>query len=244
MSEGTSGNSAQKQPPAEGFWAKQGVYVGIGGIFAAILIAIFSLWQAAEISKVSEVAGDVKSIGGDVRATNTRIDQIFPLITQQANDIGSIKGDLRAATDKITAAAARSEELSSRLTGIVDKQDAQVASVQEIKGSVTKLVDAVTEQRGELTKIEDKIGTPTRPFPQKKTELLDDSYVFSSAAVAKALADYLGAKGVATVNFDNPETFTAFAKLAAEKPGTFKDMFLVTKDAAAARALQQLIGGK
>jgi hypothetical protein len=246
---------APQEPPAEGFGAKQGFYVGIGGIAAAILIGIFSFWQAAEISKVSDV-------GADVRAITPRIDQTYSTLLGQANDIGSIKGDLRAATDKITAAADRSAELSNRLTSIVDKQaalvekqaalvekqDAQIASMQEIKGSVAKLVDAVASQQGELIKIEDKIGTPIRPFPQKKTELLGEGYVFSSAEHAKILASQqneLGIKGVATVDFGNPETFQKLGAAAGtDKSGDFKDMILVTKDAAMAHLLQQIIGGK
>lgn len=225
-------------------WEK-GSVLGIVGLAAAALLGIFAFWRNYEISKVSDVGNDVKLVGVDVKATNTRIDQTFSTLLQQASDIGSIKGDLRAATDKITAAsaeasAASSAELANRLTSIVDKQEAQVANIQEIKGSITKIVDAVASQQGELIKIEEKVGTPTRPFPQKKTELLDDSFVFSSAEFAKRLAD-LGVKGTVTADFDNPMTFENFAKVATEKPGSFKDMFMVTKDAAVARALQQVI---
>ena len=176
MSENKFGHGASQQPS----WEK-GSVLGVGGLAAAALLGIFAIWQNYEISKVSDLGVDVKSLGVDVKATNTRIDQTFSTLLQQASDIGSIKGDLRSATDKITAAAASaaasaasSADLSSRLTSIVDKQDAQVTSIQDIKGSVAKLVDAVASQQGELIKIEDKIGTPTRPFPQKKTELLGD----------------------------------------------------------------------
>ena len=170
---------------------------------------------------------------------------------QQANDIGSIKGNLQAATDKITAAAARSEELSSRLTAMVDKQttllerqDAQIASIKEIQGSVTKLVGAVDEQRGELIKIEDKIEAPSRPFPQKKTELLDDSYVFASFDLVKAIESQqkdAGIRDLKAVDFSNHEIFE---KLAGANPELFKNMFWVTKDAAAAAAFQQYFRGK
>jgi hypothetical protein len=192
-SKGPSKADAPQQPPAEGFWAKQGVYVGMGGIAAAILIAIFAFWQAAEISKVSEV-------GADVRAITPRIDQTYSTLLGQANDIGSIKGDLRAATDKITAAADRSADLTNHLTSIVDKQtalvekqatlaekqDAQIASIQEIKGSITKLIDVVDGQRSELIKIEDKIETPTRPL--KKTELLGEIPVATVSTVNNTIA--------------------------------------------------------
>jgi chromosome segregation ATPase len=161
------------QPPKGGFWERQGVYVGVAGIGAAILMGLFSFWQAAEISKVSDVAASLTSISGDVRATNTRIDQVFPLITQQANDIGSIKGDLRAATDKITVAATQSEQLSNRLTAIVDKQaalageqNAQIETIKEIKGSIAKLIDTVGGQRDELIKIVDQIGPHNRLPPK------------------------------------------------------------------------------
>jgi hypothetical protein len=230
-------------------WEKGNV-LGVVGAAAAALLGIMVFWQSYEISKVSDFGNDLKSVGADVRATNTRIDQTYSTLLQQASDIGSIKGDLRAATDKITAAAASAAasaasnaELTTRLTSIVDKQEAQVASIQEIKGSITKIVDAVASQQGELIKIEDKVGTPPRPFPQKKTELLDpDSFVFSSAEFAKAKLSDLDVKGVVTADFDNPATFVDFAKLAAEKPGSFKEMFLVTKDAGVARAMQQVLG--
>jgi hypothetical protein len=220
-------------------WEKGNVF-GVVGVAAAVLVGMFAIWQNYQISKVSDV-------GADVRAITPRIDQTYSTLLQQASDIGSIKGDLRAATDKITAAAASaaasaasSAELTTRLTSIVDKQEAQVASIQDIKGSIAKVGDAVASQQIELIKIEDKIGTPTRPFPQKKTELLDNSFVFASADLGKQLND-LGVKGTVTADFNNPMTFADFAKLATEKPGSFKDMFMVTKDAAAAHAIQQVI---
>lgn len=231
-------------------WEKGNVF-GVVGIGAAVLVGMFAIWQNYQISKVSDVGNDLKSVGSEVKATNTRIDQTFSTLLQQASDIGSIKGDLRAATDKITAAAvsaaasaASSADLTTRLTSIVDKQEAQVASIQEIKGSITKIVDAVASQQGELIKIEDKIGTLSRPLPQKKTEILNgQSFVFSSADVAKRLIDRLNELGIkpVTTDFDNPTTFQNFAKIAADKPGSFKDMFIVTTDPGAARALQQVI---
>lgn len=228
-----------ERAPVEGPWTRAAVIV-------AVIIGALALWQTFSIFQLSELGADIRSTGGDVRATNTRIDQIFPLITQQATDIGSIKGDLRAATDKITAAADRSAELSNRLSGMVDKQDAQVRNIQEIQGSLAKLVGAVDEQHGELIKIENKIGAQPSPFPLKKTEL-EEGYVFTSPAFAEAFVDKrndLGAKEVATVDFGNPATFANFAKFAAEKPEAFKDMFFVTKDAAAALALQKILGVK
>jgi uncharacterized coiled-coil DUF342 family protein len=99
-----------------------------------------------------------------------------------------IRGDLQSATAKITAAADRSVEISNRLNGMADKQDAQIKSIEEIQGSLTKLVNAVDEQQGELIKIENKIGTQPGPFPLKKTEL-DEGYVFSSPAFAQAFVD-------------------------------------------------------
>jgi hypothetical protein len=221
-------------------WEKGNVF-GVVGVAAAALVGMFAIWQNYQISKVSDV-------GADVRAITPRIDQTYSTLLQQASDIGSIKGDLRAATDKITAAAASatasaasSAELTTRLTSIVDKQEAQVASIQDIKGSITKIVDAVAAQQGELIKIEDKVGTPTRPFPQKKTELLDNSFVFSSADLGKQLSD-LGVKYAVTADFDDPKTFADIAKLVAEKRESFKGVYMVTKDAGAARAMQQVIG--
>lgn len=154
--------------PSEGPWTKVGVAATVAGVIAAVVFGVLSLVLADAISKVSE-------LGADVRATNSRIDQIYPTLLQQSSDIGSIKGDLRAATDKITVAADRSEELSKRLTNIVDKetelvgkQETQLASIKEIRDAFSKLFDAVDEQRGELIKIEDKMGIPTpHPLPPK-----------------------------------------------------------------------------
>ena len=148
------------QPPTEGPWTKAGVVATVAGVIAAVVFGVLSLVLADAIFKVSE-------LGADVRASTSRIDQTYSLLVPQASDIGSIKGDLRSATDKIAAAADRSEELSKRLTDIVGKQatlverqEAQIASIKEIRDGLAKLFDAASEQHDELIKIEDKMGIP------------------------------------------------------------------------------------
>ena len=108
--------------------------------------------------------------------------------------------DTAPAAASAAASAASSADLSSRLTSIVDKQDAQITSIQDIKGSVAKLVDAFASQ-GELIKIEDKIedkiGRQPAPFPKRKLNFLAMAHyslfqTSSDSGLARRLAEHPG----------------------------------------------------
>ena len=120
--------------PGPTLWdAFLGGAVPIGGLVTAIAAIIISY----QISRIGEIAGDIKN-------TNGRIDQIYPLIATATGDIGAIKGSLEATSQRIVGAVEKNENLQKRLEALVSGQELQAKNIHDMSDAVTKLADAVT----------------------------------------------------------------------------------------------------
>jgi vacuolar-type H+-ATPase subunit I/STV1 len=196
------------------------------------------------------------AIGGlwlwDRFSANGRIDELYSTISQQSADIATIKGELKAASDKVAAAAAQNEELLNRIKGLTDqeagltaKQQAAAANAQDMKPFVTKLSDAVSAERDELIKIEDKVDKQAPAAPQNKTDLLEGGHVFASLDYSSALKSALGAE-VDVVPIDH-KVATTFAKAidkAIDHNHRSDSFFFFTKDAGLAASINGVLGSK
>jgi hypothetical protein len=219
------------------FLARWGAWVGI----LALAAAMGGLWLSDRLS------------------ANARIDQIYSTLLQQTKDISqqnadiaTFKDELKAAGDQVAAAAAQNEDLFNRIKGLTDaeagltaKQQALAANAQDMKPSVTKLIDAVSAQRDELIKIEDKVEKQAPSIPQNKTELLEGGHVFASLDYSSALKSAYGAD-VDVVPIDHKVT-TTFAKAvdkAIDQNRRSGSFFFFTKDAGLAASINDVLGGK
>jgi small-conductance mechanosensitive channel len=173
-------------------------------------------------------------------------------VAQQSADIATFKDELKAAIDKVTAAAAQNEELFNRIKGLTDaeagliaKQQALAANAQDIKPSVTKLIDAVGAERDELIKIEDKVGKQASSIPQNKTELLEGGHVFASLDYSSALKSAYGADvDVVAIDHKVTTTFARAIDKAIDQNRRSGSFFFFTKDAGMAASINDVLGGK
>jgi hypothetical protein len=192
-------------------------------------------------------------------SANSRIDQIYSTllqqtkdISQQSADIATFKDELKAVGDKVTATTAQNEELSNRIKGLTDaeaglaaKQQALAANAQDIKPSVTKLIDAVSAERDELIKIEDKVGKQAPGIPQNKTELLEGGHVFASLDYSSALKSAYGADvDVVAIDHKVTTTFARAIDKAIDQNRRSGSFFFFTKDAGMAASINDVLGGK
>jgi chromosome segregation ATPase len=227
-------NPTSNAGPAGGdFWAKWGVWVGIG----ALGVAVAALWLSG------------------IFATNGRIDALYPTILQQTKDIDSIGGKIETAGAKIdtaqagiAAAAAQNAELAKKLAALQEKQAAmiakqedQVQNVKDIKQAVGDLSNNITARFDQLQGRFDKINS-TLPF--KKTGLIEGSYVFASPELSDKYMTQLKEAGVASIralNLDDPNTSSKIFDAWKEIPGR-GNFFWLTKDASAAGAFLKASG--
>lgn len=223
--------------PRRDFFARWGALVGV----LALASAVGGLWLWDRFS------------------ANSRIDQIYSTIlqqtkdiSQQSADIATFKDELKAASDKVAAAAAQSDELSNRIKGLTDeeagliaKQQALAANVQDIKPFVTKLIDTVSAQRDELIKIEDKVEKQAPSIPQDKTELLEGGYVFASLDYSSALKSALWAEvDVVPIDHKGATTFARAVDRAIDQNRRSDSFFFFTKDAGLAASINGVLEGK
>jgi hypothetical protein len=195
----------------------------------------------------------------DRLAANSRIDQIYSVILQQTKDISqqsadlaTFKDELKADSDKVTAAAAQSEDLFNRIKGLTDaeagliaKQQVLAANAQDTKPLVTKLVDAVGAQRDELIKIEDKVGKQAPSIPQNKTELLEGGHVFASPDYSSVLKSAFGVDvDVVPIDHKVTATFARAIDKAIDQNRRSDSFFFFTKDAGLAASINGVLEGK
>jgi hypothetical protein len=218
------------------FLARRGAWVGV----VALAAGLGGLWL------------------WDILSTNSRIDQIYSTllqmkdISQQTAAIAAFKDELKAASDKVAAAAAQNDELFNRIRGLTDaqvgliaKQQALAANAQDIKPSVTKLIDTVSAQRDELTKIEDRVGKQAPSIPQKNTELLEGGHVFASLDYSSALKSALGAEvDVVPIDHKVATTFARAIDRAIDQNRRSDSFFFFTKDAGLAASINGVLGSK
>jgi hypothetical protein len=223
---------AAPPPPATPPAARRdwGLWAAVG----ALAVAIAAIWFAEKAS------------------TNSRIDQIYPLIVQQTKDIDGISsqlqlssGKIEAAEGKITAAAARVETISNQLSdltqkqaGLIARQEDQTTNIQEIKKAIFDLSSSVSTQ---LNNMQEKINSSPR-LPLRKTEFLSGSFVFAPEDVSKDWADAVKAAGVReVVDIKHPADF---AKIL----GSWKEqnyggnLIFLTKDADIAKSITKALG--
>jgi len=223
--------------PRRDFLARWGAWAGV----LALAAAMGGLWLWDRFS------------------ANSRIDQIYSTlsqqtkdISQQSADIATFKDELKAASDKVAAAAAQGEELVNRVKGLTDaqaglmaKQQALAANAQDIKPLVTKLIDAVSAQRDELIKIEDKVGKQAPSIPQNKTELLEGGYVYASLDYSSALKSAYGAEvDVVPIDHKVATTFARAIDKAIDQNRRSGSFFFFTKDAGLAASINGVLAGK
>jgi len=219
------------------FLARWGASVGV----LALAAAMGGLWLSDRFS------------------ANSRIDRIYSTILQQTKDISqqtadiaAFKDELKAASDKVTAAAAQNEELFNRIrgltgtqAGLIEKQQALAANAQDIKPSVTKLIDTVSAQRDELIKIEGKVEKQAPSIPQKETELLEGGHVFASLDYSSALKSAFGAEvDVVPIDHKFTATFVRAMDRAIDQNRRSDSFFFFTKDAGLAASINGVLGSK
>jgi hypothetical protein len=226
-----------KARPRRDFLARWGASIGV----LALAAAMGGLWLWDRLS------------------ANSRIEQIYSTLLQQAKDISqqsadiaTFKDELKAASDKVTAAAAQNEELSNRIKGLTDaeagltaKQQALAGNAQDLKPFVTKLMDAVSAERDELIKIEDKVEKQATSIPQNKTELLEGGHVFASLDYSSALKSAYGADvDVAPIDHKRAAAFARAIDKAIDHNRGSDSFFFFTKDAGLAASINDVLGGK
>ena len=212
--------------PGPTLWdAFLGGAVPIGGLVTAIAAIIISY----QISRIGEIAGDIKN-------TNGRIDQIYPLIATATGDIGAIKGSLEATSQRIVGAVEKNENLQKRLEALVSGQELQAKNIHDMSDAVTKLADAVTGQQQRLAEISGKIGNPLI----HKNSFLTDSTIFSPKGLVSSAEDTLPNIKVIGVDWSDTKASDAFFKSMQDHNIDFNKVFMTTKDPVVAKDLNMI----
>lgn len=115
--------------------------------------------------------------------TNSRIDAIYPTLTDQARDVGEIKGDLRIAADRLDRASRSIEAIEGRLADTVEHLSAianqveRAVAAQEAQGHrIDDLVNSVrynTDALGGVIERLEKLEPASAPFGLEQRGLLE-----------------------------------------------------------------------
>jgi uncharacterized coiled-coil protein SlyX len=185
-------------PPGSSGWnAFLASAVPIGGLVTGIAAIIITY----QVSRIGEIAGDIKN-------TNGRIDQIYPLIATATGDIGAIKGSLEVTSQRIAIAVEKNENLQKRLEALVSGQELQAKNIHDMSDAITKLADAVSGQQQRLTEISNKIGNPL----VHKNSFFMDSTIFSPKGLVTNAADSFSNVKVVITHAPFPSFFTPLVR--------------------------------
>ena len=137
-----------------------------------VILALSAIMVTYQVSKVGDLANDIRN-------SNSRIDQIYPVLVEQSKDLGSIKGSMEVSAQKITLAAERITGLSDRLAAAVAAQDAQAKSMLEMAASVSKLALTVQASQQKLDSIDNTLNVIKSGGQLKKIDYFDGALVFT-----------------------------------------------------------------
>lgn len=203
-----------------------------------LILAIAALLVAWQVSKISDLASDIRN-------TNSRVDQLYPTLTQQATDFGVIKGSLEVASQKIGLVAEKLSIVTDRLSAAVSAQEVLNRNMQETSASIAKLNLTVQLNQQKLESIEGTLNGIKNLIPLKKSNFFDGSYVFTSDSAKDGIrmvgnipepSDLKGAK-VFPLDWSIASSSEKFLAAAKDANVDFGKFIITTKDPNSAEGL-------
>ena len=188
---------------------------------AGLVVAIATIIISYQISRISDLAGDIKSV-------NSRVDQIYPLIAQSTADIGYIKGSLESTTQKIANAAEKNEALTKQLSGLISNQEAQVKNIQDIGKSINNLASSIGIQQQQLEEIKRKINFNRTNI--NKENFFVESTIFSPKDLVKIISQNLTDSEVVPIDWSDRKAVSNFFQYLNESNIDFNKVVVSTKD--------------
>jgi hypothetical protein len=207
-------------------------FVAVGVPVGALVAALAAIVITYQIARLSDLGSDIKNV-------NSRVDQLFPLISQSTADIGTIKGSLESTAQKISTAAERNEDTSKRLDKLIGDQENQSKNIQELTISVASLVSAIKGEQQQLDDIKSEIKSKINFSPISGENLLQNATLFVPVELYKAgLLGRPTATNVVPIDWADKSAAIYFLKSLGESNKIdFDKVIFTTKDPDAAKNL-------
>ena len=173
-------------------------YVGRPGGAVAVAVGVLTVVMTALTVVLAINLTRLSDINAALQTTSTRIDAIYPQITEQANnsaaiarDVGTISGDLRLFSVSASESAASLKDLVPRFERAVVDLEAQQKSLDSLNESVSELTKAAR-------RIEQRFGAVESPNPFDQA---------ANMAAVQTLDELLAAQGykVVLASGESPE---------------------------------------